>query len=387
MLSVFFVFSADAATFVEGPYVTLEYSGIAYSIAAGDINNDGHMDLAVAYGSDAAPPNRLYLNNGTKNPFEGISSKKITDDRHDSRSIALGDVNGDGYLDVAVANTIGVNGGQYNRIYINNGTSNPFSANLARNISGDKNPSRVIVLVDMDRDGDLDAVVGDHRKPTRLYLNNGAGEFSAGENISNDALHTRSLAAGDVNGDGYNDVVVCGEYERCRLYLSNGTAAPFSGVIGKDLGKKASIITYSVVLADANGDGRLDLFMADWGRPIRLFLNNGTSDPYANMAGEPLSPDAYHTMALAAGDLDGDGDVDLVAGNFLSGEPNRVYLNNGTINPFAGVIGENVANDSYTIQKMVLVDIDNDGDLDLAAVSKMGSTRARKLYFNTLNTR
>jgi hypothetical protein len=108
----------------------------------------------------------------------------------------------------------------------------------------------------------------------------------------------------------------------------SGTGDPFDGVTGSDITTDANI-TISTALGDVDGDGDLDLVSGQqmyW--PQRLYLNNGTGVPFAGVSGTDISTDASETYAIALGDVNGDGHLDLVAGNGYS-MSNRLYLNNG----------------------------------------------------------
>ena len=117
-----------------------------------------------------------------------------------------------------------------------------------------------------------------------------------------------------------------------RLYLNNGTAVPFNGVTGTDITADANTTT-GIALGDMDGDGDLDVVAGNYGQANRLYLNNGTADPLQRRDRHGHHRRRRPTRAMALGDVDGDGDLDVVAGN--DGQPNRLYLNNGTATPSA----------------------------------------------------
>jgi hypothetical protein len=344
------------------------------SIALGDVDGDGDLDLALG-NRDHTPTNRLYLNNGTADPFSGVSGSNISSDAHDTRSVELGDVDGDGDLDLVVGNN-----NQANRLYLNNGTADPFSGVAGTDISSDAHATMSIALGDVDGDGDLDLAAGNEGQTNRLYLNNGTADpFSgvSGSDISSDAHNSRSIALADVDGDGGLDLVAGNAYQTNRLYLNNGTADPFSGVTGADVSSDAHG-ALSVALGDVDGDGDLDLVAGNYNQTNRLYLNNGTADPFSGVAGADISSDAHETTSIALGDVDGDGDLDLLVGNVY--QTNRLYLNDGTADPFSGVASADISSDVHDTLSIALGDVDGDGDLDLATGTFFA--QPNRLYLN-----
>ncbi len=328
------------------------------SVALGDVDGDGDLDLVAGNDGQA---NRLYLNNGTADPFSGVSGSDVSADSHNTTSVTLGDMDGDGDLDLVAGNN-----NQTNRLYLNNGTASPFSGVSGSDISADTHHTFSVALGDVDGDGDLDLLVGNTNQANRLYLNNGtASPFSgvSGSDISADTHATTSVTLGDLDRDGDLDLMAGNWGQAIRLYLNNGTATPFSGVIGSEV----STDTYeigSVVLGDVDSDGDLDLVAGKEGGN-RLYLNNGTASPFSGVSGSDISADAYSTKSVALADVNGDGDLDLVTGNF--GQTNRLYLNNGVTRPLRGIIGSNISADAHATYAVALGDVDRDGDLDLVA--------------------
>ena len=308
-----------------------------------------------------------------------VSGLNITDDDDITSSIALGDVDRDGDLDVVVGNfprfprfdENSTKEGGANRLYLNNGTENPFENVNGTNISNDTDDTDAIALGDVDADGDLDVVVGNSLgQPNRLYLNNGTEnpfENVNGINISEDRNCTLSLALGDVDGDNDLDVVF-GNFGVNRLYLNNGTANPFADINGLNITDDDGL-TRSIALGDVDGDGDLDVVAGNDRASNRLYLNNDTANPFENVNGFNISEDSNITESLALGDVDGDGDLDVVAGGFGA---NRLYLNTGSANPFAGGIEGTITRFPESTKAIAIEDVNGDGSLEVVTGNESG---------------
>ncbi len=347
---------ADAA----GSYIGFDG---ASAIALEDVDGDGDLDLMAGsgYKNTSGLRHNLYLNNGTTAPFNGVAALHIPADEYETQSILLGDMDGDGDPDLITGR--GRFSGDAGRLYLNNGGKYPFGKT---EISADADSTYFVALEDLDGDGNLDLVTVDNERFIRLYVNNGtAYPFDDGSDLFT-RLVTSTVTFGDVDSDGDLDLVT----GQAHLYLNNELS--FDYVNGLDLSQN---YPPTVALGDMDGDGDPDLVAAHFSQPNRLYLNNGGS--FGNAGGVDIGIDASDTKAIMLEDVDGDGDLDVMAGN-LYAQPNRLYLNNGTAEPFKGVIGSDISADAHSTLTITAGDVDGDGDLDIVA----GNDGTDRLYLN-----
>jgi hypothetical protein len=374
--------TADPFAGVAGLAITTDASA-TNSVALGDLDSDGDLDLVVA---NFQQPSAVYLNNGTDDPFAGVTGAEYAPNSSDIEpSVALGDMNGDGHLDIV---RVGGELAEFDQIYFNNGTANPFEGVPGLPINVDEDLSFSVALGDVDCDGDLDVITGNtglfsEGGKNRLYLNNGTSQpflSAVGTNLSEDIHHSVALALGDIDEDGDLDAIAGNRNQRNRLYRNGGTANPFEAIGGSDIDSD-SMGSFSLALGDLDRDGDLDLIASKSASTNRLHLNNGTSDPFMGVLETEVATDASSTLSVALGDVDCDGDLDLVTGNAL--ERNRLYLNNGTLAPFAGVVGKDIGLEKEFTVTVALSDMDSDGDLDLLAANlSIGFPQNHRLYLN-----
>ncbi|MBC8447193.1 MAG: VCBS repeat-containing protein [Chloroflexi bacterium] len=309
------------------------------SVAWGDVDGDGDLDLAV--GNYRYQPNRLYRNDeGTLSTSEVWSS--LEEDY--SESVAWGDVDGDGDLDLAVGNVYG-----YNRLYRNAmGTLNASTSWESAEVG----LTESVAWGDYDGDGDLDLAVVNLGASNRLYRNDGGTLNVNAVWNSTETDMAYSVAWGDYDGDGDLDLVV-GNDGPNRLYRNDGNVLTASAVWSS----AEADDTRSIVWGDVDGDGDLDLAAGNLDAPGHLYRNDGG---VLTASAIWTSAEADQTEGVAWGDYDGDGDLDLVAGNW---GPNRLYRNDrGTLT--ASAVSVSVEDDYAS--SVAWGDYDADGDLDLA---------------------
>lgn len=280
---------------------------------------------------------------------------------------ASGDSDGDGDLDLVLAMEF-----QPNILLLNDGAGalTDASDRLPRAV----HDSEDVAFADFDLDGDPDlALVSEDDRTDELYINDGTGRFSdASDRLRTDDV-SNALAVFDLDGDGAPDLLI-GNIGVDRVLIGDGqggfrdeTAERWAQTASGD--EQDGSRTQDLELADVDGDGALDVIVANEGQN-QLYLNRAGRLEEATAGRLPEGDD--ETREIRAADVDGDGDLDLLVANvqFTMQEPARDYL---LLNDGAGVFSEADAawfaedgRSNFTVQA---VDLDRDGDLDALAPS------------------
>lgn len=279
-------------------------------------------ELPKAGSQDILPITKPFTWKHMENPFKDYTREPLIPYNLSSEgpAIAVGDVNGDGLDDVF----FGGAHGQPATLFYQDARGN-FLENALNDFSADRMYEDVdAALVDIDNDGDLDLYVvsggneyaeGHNLLRDRIYYNNG-GIFSSEERIVlNEALNGSCIAFADINQDGFMDAFVgirsvpgaYGTFAESYLLMNNG-----AGMLEKDDRFTLEGMVTDAIWFDVDGDGDEDLCVVGEWMPITLFENR---------EGEMHSPP--HTLANSNGwwktvevaDLDGDGTLDILAGN------------------------------------------------------------------------
>jgi hypothetical protein len=318
-----------------------------------DYDNDGWPDLYVGI---AFGPNRLYHNNGDGS-FSDVTEQSGLGDRGRTMSTAWADYDGDGYLDVFVANypdsaiTFDANStpemntryvmhlpGPVNRLFHNNGDGT-FSD--VSNLLGDGNLGFGFSAVwfDYNRDGRPDLYVvydfGNIRQPSTLWRNDGPGPHGWRFTQVQDQMHVDTrmnpmgAATGDYDNDGWLDLA---ETNIGASFLYHNNAARSFTDVATRAGTAHGTnninnmldpsMTWGVSFADFNNDGWLDLYLVAGSmyyqnvpQPNGLYMNDHTGK-FLDISAPSGTNDAGQGRSVAVADFDGDGYLDMFVANY-----------------------------------------------------------------------
>lgn len=261
-------------------YFTYPYMYMGGGVSAGDINNDGLVDLFFTANMES---NRLYLNKGNFE-FEDITSTaNVAGDNRWFTGTTMVDINNDGYLDI-YASVSGKGDARNNRLYVNNGDLT-FTEQSSKYGIDDNGNTTQSTFFDYDNDGDLDLYLANYpptpfKSPVELYYqksknpkieesdilyrNNGDGTFTdvtVEAGVLNFGL-SLSATVSDFNNDGWKDIYVSNDFDSADFLYINNQDGTFDEV-GKTSLKHTAQYGMGADVADYNNDQLLDIAQVD----------------------------------------------------------------------------------------------------------------------------
>ena len=341
-------------------------------VAVGDYDNDGHVDMYVT----GFGPNVLFHNNGNGTFTEVTAFAGVQDERWSS-SAAFVDYDRDGLLDLVVLNYVDftirgarqcfASSGELDyctpkayqavpaRLFHNVGGGRFADVTVASGLANAYGPGLGVSSVDVNRDGWIDLYVANDTTANLLWMNRGGGKFSedgltAGAAYSEDGLAKAGMgvASGDFDNDGDDDLVVVNLAREGATLLQNDGKGAFQDVSLR-YGLRPATFPYTgfgVDWFDFDNDGWLDLFIAN-GAVVLMEELRGSPWPFRQkncllrnergvrladvtaQAGPALAVEEV-SRGAAFGDLDNDGDIDIVVAN--NNGPARLLLNDAAGN-------------------------------------------------------
>jgi len=304
----------------------------ASGIAAGDYDGDGDLDLAVTRWLRST----TLLRNDGGFVFADVSATAGVTGAGAGAGCSWADYDGDGWIDLSVANRTGTLGNMTkNRLWRNNGDGTFTDVAAALGVDNAGWPAFTASWCDVDLDGDADLYVGNDKGTTspftnRLYRNNGDGSFT-------EDTGCRADVRADAMGVTHTDIDHDGVPE---IYVSNGPSGNFflasldGGLNYVESADAAGIAgntqSWGAIAFDPDSDGRQDIYLLSQTHPNQLFMQ-GAAWPLVDAAEIYGLADPGVSYCVAAGDIDRDGDPDILLQNYQ--EKIRLLVNNAPAQP------------------------------------------------------
>ncbi|MCX7045730.1 MAG: FG-GAP-like repeat-containing protein [Candidatus Sumerlaeota bacterium] len=329
-------------------------------ITVTDLNNDGHPDLAIMTG---APAISVLLNRGD-GTFAPTVNLSLPYTPYPPDSVAAGDFNGDGFIDLAVP--IGYFPNSVT-VYVNGGLGD-FPTTVVSRVSAAPDS---MIAVDLDGDGRMDLAGHTSRSESFICLfGNGDATFG-GFHSYHMGDGGKQTCAADFNGDGFVDLAAVSEYSQEVTVLYNDGAGTFTKTAsyGVDEGP------WGMATGDLNGDGAVDIVTADFrAHGVSVLLNHGDGA----FAGLVNYATGHRPEAVGIADFNNDGWLDLaVPASFVSEVNVLLNRRDGTFAP-----GVTYKPYGYYYTSVAIADFDRDGHSDIAVALDNGLPSSLRMLHN-----
>ncbi len=332
--------------------------GGAYALAAADFDFDGDIDFVT--GGRSTQRTDWWEN--TAGNGSAWTQHLIETSTGPARSVATGDINGDGWIDT-IMNTDGrLEWWRNESIHRNS----PFLQ--TRNVDLAAAGAFDLEAADMDRDGDLDLVGSAQTADQIMLYRNTSGDGTAFTPVpvATGFDGARAIELGDVDGDGHPDVVGAAQNAGDLIWWRNvgGTGTTFTAttIDASFAGAR------DVKLADIDGDGDLDVAAAGFDADELAFYRNANGD--GSLWNKITALSFFNeASSVDAGDIDGDGDIDLIGASFANDTLAWARNSTGDGSSWSEQLIVNSFDGASAVR---LADVDSDGDLDVVAVAELG---------------
>jgi len=367
-----FSFCQDQVKFTNvTSQVNADDPGKSLTVSFNDYNGDNKPDLLIGNGNK---PNTLLRNDG--NVFTDVTKKtgllneEIGTKTWAGSSVIFGDYDNDGDLDIFISTDAWPPDPEFqpcrSYLYRNNGDGTFTDVTVKAGVTGLETGSYGAVFVDYDNDGFLDLYIVNLGDPNILYHNNGDGTFTdvtekAGVGAGAEG-ESSSVAAifFDADGDGDLDLYAINAFGPLSFFYENNGDGTF-----KDRSDSSGLADpgdpTGVAAADYDNDGDLDIYIANYFKPNRLYRNNGDGT-FTDVASEAGVDFEGESRAVTFFDYDNDGYIDLL---LTVGDEKPILFRNLDGSRFEDVSDQVGLNEKMRPTAALAADYDLDGDLDL----------------------
>jgi hypothetical protein len=355
--------SAHAAGFAAAPGSPLSVPGATGGIAIGDLNGDGKADAAVA---DPAGGKLIVLLGDGRGALGAAPGASVATGGTRPFAVALADLNGDAKPDAVVAN----DRSHSVAVLLGDGKGGLAAAPKSPFATGGTRPAS-LVLGDFNGDSKADvATVNFSSGDVSVLLGDGKGGLTRapGSPTLTGGLHPGPAAGGDFDRDGKLDLVVGDEDGNATLLRGDGTGKLSRAAVGSPSGLSPAAIGSG----DFNRDGNLDVAVANTTGTLSILAGNGAGGLSPLPAPAPVIALGKTPAALAVADLNNDGKLDLAVANSGGGDVS-VLLGDGGAR-FAPAPGTPVASGGASPSSLAVGDLNGDAKPDLTTVNAGSAT-------------
>lgn len=327
------------------------------SVVAGDIDNDGDIDVLSASEADDTVAWYENLNGDASTWSPHIISTTVDE----AQSVSVGDLNDDGHLDVITASP-----STSTLIwYENDGTTSPSFTTQFISLS---NGATWVFPTDLDCDGDIDVLSASYNDHTIAWFENngGATPTFTYRAISTTAENATAAVSADLDHDGDLEVISASSGNDTIAWFKNKTIHRNAVFPAQDVISTATLDAKAAIAADLNNDGKMDIITASSGTDkIIWFENTGTTPPV--FIPHTVTTQADWPFAVFAVDLDRDGDMDVLSASVFDDKVSWSENNGGSPPTFTH---HTIASDADGARSVYAADLDGDGDIDVLSASR-----------------
>ncbi|MCB1246002.1 MAG: VCBS repeat-containing protein, partial [Acidimicrobiia bacterium] len=343
-------------------------------IAFGDVDGDGDIDMVYGGGANGVGNPTFYIAENTGGGTFAPSLKPPVPSQvcyGGYGSLRLVDLDGDGDLDLVASCSVApppICPASHSlrgvAVWENDGTGR-FTVSTKFSLPPVDN-CLAIGVADLDGDGDIDIVAGRYGMTDLILLNDGKGRFTASNALQYGVIAgaTSDVAIGDLNRDGRPDIVCANSTNPGTMWLSSQNGGYVETVLQS---------LFSVLTVDLDGDGFVELVVGDFARRTSVIYTCGAAGKLTEVA------TVGSFGGARAGDVDQDGRVDLLFGSYL-------FANQGGFR-FVDVTSQWIDLGRSVVSWPEVHDIDNDGDPDIVGMGLATSPVSNQKYDSPVITR